>query len=182
MNIAIVKQKNNAIYWSMPLFFSVLVCLASQLRIFLPFSPVPFTLQVHLILLFAYLLGAKRALVMTGSFLLQGFLGFPIFAAGSGVSVLFGPTGGYLVGYLVASYVTGLLNQRSALLAMGLGNIVVYVFGWMHLSQFVGVTQALLLGIIPFLFFDALKLWLLCNSSCQRRTAFIKSSYKTKIY
>ena len=175
MNTTLVRVQSRICYWVIPCLLSIVICLASQARFFLPFSPVPITIQVHLILLFSYFMGSRRALLMTILFLLQGSFGFSVFATGAGIARFLGPTGGYLIGYLVASYVTGLLNQKSALLAMGFGNIVVYLFGWLHLSQFIGIQHAIEVGIVPFLFVDALKLFLCDLMCCCKRFAFTAS-------
>tara|TARA_A100001015_G_scaffold318795_1_gene439744 strand:- start:847 stop:1392 length:546 start_codon:yes stop_codon:yes gene_type:complete len=176
MSATLIREKSRVSYWVIPCLLSIVICLAAQVRFFLPFSPVPITLQVHLILLFSYLLGDRRALLMTSLFLLQGCLGFSVFATGAGVARLLGPTGGYLIGYLVASYVTGLLNQKSPLLAMGIGNTVVYLFGWLHLTQFVGALRAIEVGVAPFLLLDVLKLVLCCWVTCAKRYVWTDSS------
>ena len=170
MNLTLTHPRSKAMYWALPILLSIVVCLASHIRLFLPFTPVPITLQVHLILLFSYILADKRAVLMSALFLLQGLCGFSVFASGGGLACLFGPTGGFLVGYLVSSLIVVRLSDRSALVAMGIGNIVVYLFGWIHLSQFLGVTNAALLGIAPFVLPDLCKLWL-ANSTITKRAS-----------
>lgn len=145
---------------------SVIIALFAPISIHLPFTPVPIATQVHVILLLAVLMGSKRSALAVMTYLAQGAVGLPVFAGGKGgILCLAGPTGGYLLGYVAAAYVTGLLIERSsrktlgsALMAMGVGNLIIYLFGLGWLSQFVGLSSAFTLGMLPFLFGDALKL------------------------
>jgi len=100
------------------------------------------------------------------TYLLQGALGMPVFALGrAGLPILLGPTGGYLVGYALGTWVTGYLVERSgsknlrhAMLAMVIGNLMIYLCGLSQLSLFVGIERVFLLGMLPFLLGDSLKL------------------------
>jgi biotin transport system substrate-specific component len=79
---------------------SIIIALFAPISIHLPFSPVPITTQVHVILLLSCFLGSKRAAMAVMTYIAQGLAGFPVFAGGAaGLMVLAGPTGGYLVGY-----------------------------------------------------------------------------------
>jgi biotin transport system substrate-specific component len=108
-------------------------------------------------------LGARRGAAATFAFLVQGSLGLPVFSnGGSGVLHILGPTGGYLIGYLVAAYVVGAIAERrntmaSAVFALVAGNLIIYLFGASYLSAFVGIDRAFALGIVPFLIGDMLK-------------------------
>jgi biotin transport system substrate-specific component len=145
---------------------SIIIALFAPISFRLPFTPVPVGTQAHVILLLSCLLGSKRAVMAVMTFLFQGAVGLPVFAGGTGgILILAGTTGGYLVGYLVAAFVTGFLMERTihrtpskAFLAMGLGNLTVYLFGLPWLSRFVGWESAFLLGMAPFLIADWLKL------------------------
>ncbi|MBI3236619.1 MAG: biotin transporter BioY [Chlamydiales bacterium] len=145
---------------------SVIIALFAPLSIPLPFTPVPIALHSHVILLLAAILGSKRAPMAVIAYLSQGLLGLPVFAGGaSGLLYFAGPRGGYLVGYLVASYVTALIIEKSSsrtggsvFRALAAGNLVIYLFGCSWLAQFVGFSSALLLGALPFLAGDILKL------------------------
>ena len=109
---------------------SIIIALFAPLAIPLPFTPVPISTQCHVVLLISYFLGAKRASLAVLVFLCQGAMGLPVFANGaSGILNIVGPRGGYLLGWLVAAFVTGLLMERvsnrtptKAFAAMGLGN------------------------------------------------------------
>lgn len=145
---------------------SWLLAISAQISINLPFSPVPVTAQTLVILLIGYLLGKNRGSAAVIAYLVQGAAGLPFFANGrSGISVLAGPTGGYLVGFLAAVYVVGLLSElgikRSLLQRAGiliLGNLFIYGFGLLWLARFVGESQALKVGFLPFLSGDLLKI------------------------
>lgn len=142
-----------------------LTALAAQIQIRLFFTPVPITGQTFAFLLSGLLLGSQRGAASQLLYLLGGSLGLPVFAGHSaGLAVLVGPSGGYLVGGLAASFVVGLLAERGydrhigrALLAMLVGEICIYVPGLLNLSRFVPLHALALEGFWPFLPGDALK-------------------------
>jgi biotin transport system substrate-specific component len=145
----------------------LLIAMCSPIAIPLPFSPVPIALQPHVCLFLGAYLGSKRGALAVLAFLAQGAMGLPVFANGaSGVLWLFGPRGGYLMGYLIGAFLTGYLIEKAksaspmkkVFLAMAAGNAAIFFFGWLQLSRFIGPTQAFLLGVLPFLITDFLKL------------------------
>lgn len=144
---------------------SLLVALAAQIAVRLPFSPVPVTAQTLAVLLVGALLGSRRGAWSMLAYLGQGLIGLPVFAAGaSGPAYVLGPTGGYLLGFVSAAYLTGWLAERgwdrrigTALLAMLIGNAAIYALGLPWLSIYAG-SQTLALGLLPYLAGDALKL------------------------
>ncbi|MBS0630041.1 MAG: biotin transporter BioY [Verrucomicrobia bacterium] len=139
--------------------------LVASISIPLPFTPVPISFTAQLILLFSVLLG-KRGAYATFAYLAQGAIGLPVFANGaSGIGCFLGPTGGYLIGFAVASYVVAVFSERmrekSASKTFGLmlvGNVLFYVFGLPHLALVVGAEKALMFGLFPFIATDILKL------------------------
>ena len=145
---------------------SVLISLCAHISLPLPFTPVPLTAQCHMILLLAAILGSKRGALAVVAFLVQGTMGLPVFAGGKGgLLCLAGPTGGYLLGYVAAAYLTGYLvenmKQKSAIkafFAMTAGNALIYFFGVAGLSTFIGWTPAFMLGVLPFIIGDFVKL------------------------
>lgn len=147
---------------------SIVLGLFAHLAIPLPFTPVPIVLQSSLILLLSVLLGPKRAVASVAAFLAQGAVGFPVFANGTaGLAKFVGPTGGYLIGYLAASFIVSslieLFKTRSLLhsfYAMAAGQFAIYALGVAWLSTFLGFSQAILLGVVPFLIGDAIKMFL----------------------
>ena len=145
---------------------SWLIAISAQISIYLPFSPVPITGQTLVILLAGLVLGKNRGAGAVGIYLVQGASGLPFFAGGkSGLVTLFGPTGGYLFGFLAAVYIVGMLSElrfkRSLFqtaTALVIGNTIIYIFGLSWLARFVGESQALQLGLYPFLIGDLLKI------------------------
>ncbi len=143
---------------------SLLVAALAQVRILLPFTPVPITGQTFAVLLIGAVLGSKRGAAAIGLYLAEGALGLPFFAGGVGWAALAGPTGGYLLGFIAAAFAVGLLTERgldrrltTALPAFLLGAVVIYTFGVLGLARFVGLQNAFTAGVAPFIVGDALK-------------------------
>jgi biotin transport system substrate-specific component len=145
---------------------SLLVAALAQVRIPLPFTPVPITGQTFAVLLVGAVLGSRRGAASLLLYLMEGSLGLPVFAGGAGGLVhVFGPTGGYLLGFVVAAYLVGRLAEggldrrfRSALLVFLAGETVIYLFGVTWLGFFIGFQKALAAGLLPFVIGDAVKL------------------------
>ena len=144
---------------------SVFVALSSQLAFYLPWSPVPFTGQTFAVLLTGAVLGSKRGGLSLTLYLLEGIIGLPVFAGGTGgLAVLFGPTAGYLIGFVPAAMLIGSLAEKgldrhrhSILIAFFLGQAVIYFFGVLHLLSFVDIRQVFKIGVAPFLIGDTIK-------------------------
>jgi len=147
---------------------SWIIAISAQITINIPFSPIPITGQTLAVLLTGIILGKKLGTTSIAAYLAQGAAGLPFFAGGkSGLATLFGPTGGYLFGFLAAVYVVGMLTElrfkRSIFLASSaliIGNIIIYLLGLVWLARFVGEAQVLNLGFYPFLIGDLLKILL----------------------
>lgn len=150
--------------------FNLLLVACSYIAFPLPFTPVPVTGQTFGVLLVAMALGRMRAGIVTTAYLLEGALGLPVFAGGAGsVAVLFGPTGGYLFGFLVAAVLVGYLAEKgwdrtvtSSIAAMLLGYAVIFLCGLAMLARFVPADQILLAGFYPYLPGTAVKIGLAC--------------------
>jgi len=144
---------------------SALIALAAQVRIPLPFSPVPVTGQTFAVLLVAAALG-RLGLASVIAYLVEGALGLPVFAGGGfGVATIVGPTGGYLIGFALAAALIGSAAERgwdrhllTALAAMLLGEIAVYVCGLAWLARFPLSVPLLDAGLIPFIPGDLVKM------------------------
>ena len=145
---------------------ALFVAVFAQIRIPLPFTPVPLTGQTFAVLLAGAALGAKRGAASLALYTLLGALGLPFFAGGaSGLAYMSGPTLGYLVGFVAAAFAMGLLAERglersvrTSLVPFLAGTLVIYLFGAGWLAVLFGVEQALALGVLPFLVGDAIKL------------------------
>ncbi len=138
---------------------SLLIALSAWLRVTLPFSPVPVTAQTLAVLLAGVVLGPQRGALAVLTYLLQGVVGLPVFAGGTaGLAVLFGPTGGYLLGFVAAASVAGWLHERGyGALALILGNVTIYLMGVSWLALGVGPEAAVSLGLLPFIPGDLVK-------------------------
>jgi biotin transport system substrate-specific component len=155
------------------LFITVLTAIAAQISIPLPFTPVPFTLQPMVVLVGAAALGSRLGLASQVLYLALGLAGLPVFAASAtlpqGAARLIGPTGGYLMSYPFAAFVTGWLAERgfdrryvTAVLATVCGLVVVFAGGvsWLMIGgqTGLGLSAALAAGFYPFAIADFAKL------------------------
>ncbi len=145
--------------------FALLTAVGALIRVPLPFTPVPLTLQTFFVFLAGGLLGARRGLVSQTLYLALGAAGLPVFAGGG--AAIFGPTGGYLIGFAVSAVLVGRLTagpRGSSFVwtagAMGLGLCAIYLLGTVQLMALapIGLGKAVSLGILPFLAGDAAKL------------------------
>ena len=151
------------------LFIIALTAAAAQVSVPLPFTQVPFTFQPMVVLLGGLALGSRLGLAAQIAYLAAGIVGLPVFAASAalppGAARLLGPTGGYLMAYPLAAYLTGYLAERgfdrryvTSVLAMGAGLAVIYVSGASWLGLAIGGRGAVMTGIVPFVAADAVKL------------------------
>ena len=146
------------------MFGSLLLAFSAQFEI--PLYPVPVTGQTLVVLLIGMTYGPRLGGCTMAAYLFEGAIGLPVFAGGAGgIAILLGPTGGYLFGFLLAAVVMGLLAERgmgrsvtSTVIAMVIGNIVVYLAGGAWLANFIGFDKAFAMGVLPFLYGDALKI------------------------
>lgn len=145
--------------------FAALIAAGAFLAI--PIGPVPIVLQNMFILLTGLLLGPRWGLASVGIYLLAGAIGLPVFAGGTGgIGRILGPTGGYLVAYLPAVWVVGIVSARTKgrvmgdVAAMVLGALIVYGMGVPYLKAVTGISwsKAVAAGMLPFLIGDALKI------------------------
>jgi biotin transport system substrate-specific component len=146
---------------------ALFVAALAQVKIPLPFTPVPLTGQTFAVLLVGATLGSKRGALSMALYIALGALGLPVFAGGeSGIAYLSGATLGYLVGFVMAAYVIGLLAERglersvrTSLIPFLLGTIIIYACGVTWLTILLGsLSKAIAAGLLPFLVGDAIKL------------------------
>ena len=149
---------------------SFLIALFAQLAIG---WPVPITGQTFAVLMIGALFGSRRGSLSVLTYILEGVAGLPVFAHGrSGFMVLLGPTGGYLIGFVFAAYIVGLLAEKgwdrrigTTVLAMIFGNLVIYAFGLLWLCFLIllvnlpiGSSSILIEGLYSFIPGDVLKI------------------------
>ncbi len=142
--------------------FAALTAIGAYIYIPLPISPVPITLQMFFTFMAGGLLGKKYGFFSQLIYVLIGAIGLPVFAGGAGgFGVLFGPTGGYVLGFLAAGYIAGFSKDIfvSNLLYMLLGLIVIYLLGTTRLMMVMQVDfiKALTIGVTPFIIGDLMK-------------------------
>jgi biotin transport system substrate-specific component len=150
------------------LFVTVLTASAAQLSFPLPFTPVPFTIQPMIVLIGAAALGSRLGALAQIFYLMLGIAGLPVFAFSpelpQGVARLMGPTGGYLMAYPIAAFLTGLLAENgldrryvTSILAMAAGLSIVFAGGVLWIAKFSGLEIALATGLYPFIIVDVIK-------------------------
>ncbi len=143
---------------------TALMTLAAKIQI--PFWPVPMTLHTMAVMAFAVAFGPRLAVSIFLAYLAAGAVGLPVFSGsperGIGLAYMVGPTGGYLLGYLVASWLVGVLAEGKGALgrigAMLAGMVPVYAIGVAWLAVYVPAGQLLAVGLMPFLLGDLVKI------------------------
>ncbi len=151
------------------LFVTALTAALSQVSFPLPFTPVPFTLQPMVVLVGAAALGARLGAASQILYLMLGIAGMPVFAYApdlpQGMARLLGPTGGYLMAYPLAAFVTGWLAERgmdrrvlTSILAMTAGLGAIFAGGVLWLALGLGLSAALAVGFYPFVVVDLVKI------------------------
>ena len=147
---------------------ALLIFLTARISIVLPGNPVPFTMQNFGILVVGGALGLRRGGVAALLYVALGVVGLPFFAEGKGgLSVIWGATGGYLLGFVVAAALVGRLAELGwdrriggAIGATALGTAVIYAIGvpWLAVVTGMPAGEAIATGLVPFLLGDILKL------------------------
>ncbi len=157
---AVSEQLRMTVYASL---LAALIAAGAYMAV--PVGPVPIVLQNMFVLLAGLLLGSRWGLAAVGVYLLAGACGLPVFAGGAGgIGRFAGPTGGYLVAYLPAVFIVGLVSKYEKtvldVLAMVLASLAVYAVGVCWLKVLTGMTygKALAVGMFPFLLGDCLKI------------------------
>lgn len=142
---------------------------AASAYLVIPIGPVPVSMQPFFIFLAGFLLGPVHGFFAVGLYLVAGIIGLPVFSGGgAGIGHLFGPTGGYLIGFLLSPLLTGQarrtgrerLNWLSGLLWGIIAIILVYAAGvlWLKFSLDISWTRSLVIGVIPFAPWEPIKL------------------------
>lgn len=141
-----------------------LLTLSAKIQV--PFFPVPMTLQTLVVLLLGLAYGSVLGAATVLAYLAEGALGLPVFAGtpgkGLGLAYMLGPTGGYLLGFALAAGVAGWIAEYRPGLpglvsAVAAGTLAIYVPGLLWLATFVGIEQAIAVGLVPFVWADLAK-------------------------
>ena len=144
---------------------AAVTCILGPLSI--PIGVVPISLTNFAVYLAIYVLGCRRGTISYIVYLLIGLVGLPVFSSfSSGVGKLFGPTGGYLIGFIFMALICGLFIEKwekkiyMHFIGMVLGTAVCYVFGtaWLAFTAHMGFGAALAAGVIPFIPGDLVKI------------------------
>ena len=147
---------------------TLLLTISAKIKI--PFYPVPMTMQTFVVLFLGISFGYKIGLATVGFYLFEGMIGIPVFSGtpetGIGMSYFLGPTGGYLVGFLFATFLAGYLNLKTnffiIFLKLILSVSIIYILGMMWLGSVIGWDKPIFqLGAIPFLLAELFKICLL---------------------
>ncbi|WP_294615709.1 biotin transporter BioY [uncultured Gilliamella sp.] len=141
--------------------------LAIAANISIPTYPIPFTLQSLVVLLIGAFLGRRLGTLALLQYLLLGALGLPVFAnGGSGIAALLSPSAGYLYGFVVSAYLSGLATEKGydrqfilGLIAFACAHQMTFVFGVTYLAGYLHINlyEAIKIGYLPFAGFDLLK-------------------------
>ena len=167
IELVVTKSSKNRVFnftnISLVVLGSILLIISAKIKVDL--YPVPMTLQPLAVLMIGMLYGRSLAISTIGLYIFQGAIGFPVFAYGGGLLYLFGPTGGFILGFLVSGLVLGHLADKgwgrnifTSLICMMIGLVVIYSFGILQLSVIKGFEYALIKGFYPFLVGDLYKL------------------------
>ena len=150
---------------------TLLIALSARISVYVGDNPVPFTGQTFGVLLSAGALGFRRGVAASALYVLLGIVGVPVFAGGDhGVERLLGPSGGYLIGFVLASALIGRLaelgwdrNLLGSIGAMLIGSVAIYAIGvpWLAYTYLGGdLGQGVTIGLVPYVLWDAVKLLL----------------------
>jgi biotin transport system substrate-specific component len=144
---------------------TALLTLSAKINLPLPY--VPMTLQTLVVLMIGAAYGRRLGTATMVAYLAEGAAGLPVFAGPvGGLAPLLGPTAGYLVGFVVAAFLTGWLSERGwdrsvprLFVAMAIAHIAIFVFGfaWLAFGLRLGVDKAWLVGVTPFIAASVIK-------------------------
>lgn len=145
--------------------FTALIAIGAFLKIQLPFSPVPYTLQFLFVNLAGILLGSRRGLTAVGLYIVLGLVGVPIFSTGGGIDYLVRPTFGYILGFALGAWLAGLISEHGTnsiktyliagfanfIVVFALGLVYCYFISNYYLATPIGVRKLLVTGFVYFI-------------------------------
>jgi len=169
--------------------FTILIVLSSKISV--PFYPVPMTMQTFVVLLCGVILGPRFGFITLSLYLFEGAIGLPVFQGtpekGLGIMYLIGPTGGYLIGFIISAFIAGLLfnkkisfnkkffvkynkseNFISVFIKLLIALTPVYLFGLIWLGIILGWDKPIFnFGLYPFILGEFFKITLLSFIICK---------------
>ena len=162
-------KSNQSLKILMLVFFgSIALTISAKLKI--PFYPVPMTMQTFVVLFLGISFGYKIGLATVSLYLLEGIIGIPVFAnspeKGVGLVYFTGPTMGYLIGFLVATFLVGYMNLKTNIFLIFIKLILsvstIYIFGVLWLGNLIGWDKPIIqLGVTPFVLAELFKILIL---------------------
>ena len=166
----VVKIQNSKILKYILVIFlgSILLTISSKIKI--PFYPVPMTMQTFVVLFLGMSFGYKVGLATVSLYLIEGIIGLPVFSnspeKGVGLAYFTGPTMGYLIGFLFATFLAGYFNFKKNILSNFIKLLVsvsvIYIFGIFWLGNLIGWDKPIIqLGVTPFLLAELFKILIL---------------------
>jgi len=167
-NIKIIPNQKFIKYLLTIFFGSMLLTVSAKIKI--PFYPVPMTMQTFVVIFMGIAFGWKIGVATISLYLFEGLVGLPVFAGtpekGIGITYFTGPTMGYLIGFLFATFFSGYFNLKTNLLLvffkLVLSVSIIYIIGILWLGNLIGWNKPVLeLGLKPFLFAELFKITLL---------------------
>ncbi len=162
-----MQNKSKVVLMTTIALSTAIICILGPLSITIPISPVPIAPCMFGIYIAAYVLGSKWGTASTALYLLIGLIGIPVFSAFSGgPGKLFGPTGGYLIGYIPVAFLSGLFIEKFEnkiylhVIGMLIGLTICYGLGtaWLAVQAHLSLPAALGAGVIPFIPTDIVKI------------------------
>ncbi|OAA83985.1 biotin transporter BioY [Clostridium ljungdahlii] len=164
--------------------FTALTAILAQISIPLPFSPVPITFQILAVYISAVILGSKLGALSQLVYVLLGAVGVPVFANfHGGLSVVLGPTGGYLITYPIIAYIIGKISEKElsfvkSIIGLIISLIFCYAIGVLQLSFItkISIEKSIFVGALPFIPLDTIKVIIAYILGSRVREALIKTN------
>ncbi len=147
--------------------FAIVIAICSFIQI--PFGAIPFTLQTFGVCITAGVLGLKKGTISVATYILLGAIGLPVFRGAGGIGVLTGPTGGFILGFVITAIIIGIVSDKTKkqtnrmillLIAMMVGNVMCLLIGCLQYMVVANVNfvVAIMTCVVPFIITDIVKI------------------------
>lgn len=150
-------------------FFIIATTLGAYIRIPVPGTPIPITLQTFFVVLSGAVLGSRLGIISQAGYIFLGAIGLPVFQGYAfGMAHILGPTGGYMIGFMAASFLIGRILERGSqsllkvTASFAIGNAVLYSLGilWLMFIYKISFFNAVMIGVLPFFTIELAKIFL----------------------